>query len=245
MKNIIVGLILIIIIILSLGFVTLKSLAQGSEDNFFNQEFRSQASKSALVRKILGLHYDGDASHDYLGDTKTKIIIEIDLMEGIDVPVVALDQLKQKIQEVTKKETIYLISDRNIPYKAALTDDDVNLLEESYRDFNASDDTAFLYALIVTRFNDETTIGSTHKEFGLVLYQDALGDVISPSDGAFGLYQSSTLLHEFGHQLGLNHNQISGCLMNEAVEIGYRVLDSQVVNDFCEIEKKLIRESLQ
>jgi predicted Zn-dependent protease len=61
-------------------------------------------------------------------------------------------------------------------------------------------------------------VGKTYKEFGIVLSHTRLKEVALDKGAAFSQYVESTLLHEFGHHLGLGHNTLSDCVMNEKIE---------------------------
>src|SRR3989338_1959324 len=67
-KSATVGL-LLIVILLSLGFVVLKSQALGSPSNYFNRNLRRDFATSPLFREILGLHY-------YRRDSSEQIILK-------------------------------------------------------------------------------------------------------------------------------------------------------------------------
>jgi predicted Zn-dependent protease len=54
----------------------------------------------------------------------------------------------------------------------------------------------------------------------------------------------SLLLHEFGHQLGLDHNSTQGCLMNAQTEFSDRGKLLEEIDDFCDHEKNQIKNMI-
>ncbi len=237
-RLLVVGL-LLLIIVAAFGFVVLKSQANGSEDNYFNQELRARFAAYPLLRSILNLRYDGDARADYLGDSFEKIVIEVDSMENIDVHYESLDLLQDRVKEITGKQTVYVISDSNIPYTQTVDDAALADLTLKYRNRKSGGDAAALYVLYVSREDSKPDLlGSTHEEYGIVLFYDTVADFTKGNTSVLRSYEGSTLLHEFGHQIGLPHNSDEGCLMNETADQGQVLYEDagEVVTDFCEYE---------
>lgn len=242
MKKIITLFLLLLILAIIIFFILRFGLAS-TEDNFFNKNFRSFFAKYPIARYILALHFDGDAKTDYLGNKFGKILIEVDTMDGMEISTHALDILKEKIQAVTKKPVEYIESDSIIPYKETVTDQDLQKLHTLYRNYYIKNNEAILYLLVVSLDADKSTyMGSTLNEDGLVLYRDQIKIFTQDSPSTLSNYEESTILHEFGHQIGLPHNNEPKCLMNESAEMAHvaqeRPID--VVVDFCDYEKELI-----
>lgn len=234
---------LLLVILFTFGFVVLKSQANGPDDNYFNRELRSRFAVYPILRSILNLRFDGDARADYLGADYKKIVIEVDLMEDIGVHYEALDLLRSRIENITGKETMYIISDKNIPYQQAVDDLTIKNLTEKYRSRRSGGNTAAVYALYASReASKPDLLGSTYEEYGIVLFYDALADFAENNISVLQSYEASTLLHEFGHQIGLPHNSEEGCLMNESADQAVLVYEEarDVVTDFCEFEKQML-----
>src|SRR5205823_6226603 len=73
-----------------------------------------------------------------------------------------------------------------------------------------------IYAQDFSRGGGE--VGKTYKEFGMVLSDKRLRETTQNFTESFSQYAESTMLHELGHQLGLDHNDQQGCIMNPEVE---------------------------
>ena len=236
-------LVLLLFIVLTFTFVILRMLANGSEDNFFNQKYRVALAKNPLLRNLLALHFDGDGRFDYLGQTNKKLWIEIDAMAGLSIPQDSLDLLAKKIAGVTGEDVLFFDSDANIPFQAAVGQDQVKQLVDRYKNFQPTDG-AYLYLLYLNSSStDAQLLGSTYQEYGIVLYDQALKDLTQESPQTFSDYVQSTALHEFGHQLGLPHNKQANCLMNSLADTSAVMWQapSDVLVDFCDYEKLLIR----
>jgi hypothetical protein len=244
MRKAAIIIVLALVILLSFGFVYAKGQAQGPDNNYFNTHLRSWFDRSLVMRNVLGLHYDGDGRYDYLGGKYKKILIEVDIMSELSIRTDGLNLLVQKIQDVTGKPTSYVISDKNIQYARDLTIEGIAQIVASYRNHKNSKDTAMVYLLYASRDQaNPQTLGITYQEYGIVLFGDELGDFIQDNASTLPLYEESTALHEFGHQLGLDHNDKDSCLMNQSAEESHVALEKpeDVVTDFCDFEKSLIR----
>jgi hypothetical protein len=230
---------LIVLVFLLFSFVVLKFWSLGDDKNYFNQNLRETLAQNKMVRKILSLHYDGDARADYLGSKYKKIFIEVDVMDNYAVRLRALDKLSGEISRATRKKVSYLISDRTIPFARTITSKEIETIAKQYRNHKSGFDTVLLHFLYMSRDEENPTLlGTTFRDDTIVLFGQSIKDVSDANEEAFVNYEASTALHEFGHQLGLPHNFEPGCIMNEAVEIGStRFLDADKIRtEFCDLE---------
>ncbi len=239
------SIILLAVIVSSFAFVTLKLLANGPEGNFFNEKYRAIFAEQPTVRKILGLHFDGDAKADYLGNRYNKIVIEVDEMVDLDIPSEALDIVETKIEDLTGKDVIIVRSGK-IAFTESVNPDNIKSLTDINRNYIYTKDTAKLYVMYLSRLEgvNDSNIGSTNEEYGIIVYDSVIQDLTSGNPAVLSQYIASTILHEFGHQLGLPHNNEKNCLMNDKVEEGdvLRENSGDVIVDFCKYEKDLINQ---
>ena len=240
MKKIITTFLLLIILV-SASFIYLKTAAQENKNNFFNDNLRYRFARYPLLRNILGLHYDGDAKYDYLGPETKNITIRIIPMEGMSVSDETVKVFFQNVQVITGKTAKYV----NYPPIAFhstsnLPDLRKQLIENNY---SSPDQEAVIYLIIAgQKENDTDQLGSTLQENGIVVFQNTLMDHMrmdTPQN--VEKYEAALMLHEFGHQIGLDHNPIPGCLMNEQTEFMDIGRIAEMKNDFCDVEKEQIR----
>lgn len=228
---------LLIIIVFTFSFIVLRSLASGSEDNFFNQKYRLEFGESYFLRNVLGLHYDGDARNGYLDRIDSKILVEVDAMDGLNLSDESLDLLLDRIKQVTGKEVGYIKSD-TLPFQDAVDEKQIPKLVQKYKSWDNSND--YIYLLVLSSSQqDLDLLGLTYQEDGIVLFEKSLQSFTQASPGTLNNYIESTALHEFGHQLGLDHNEESGCLMNAHAEKNHVALENpkSILTDFCDFEK--------
>ncbi|MGE5392568.1 MAG: matrixin family metalloprotease [Candidatus Saccharibacteria bacterium] len=237
-------LVLSLFVIVLFAFIILRSASLGPEDNYFNARLRPVLASWPFSRKILALHYDGDARSDFLGKRYAGIQLEIDVMSGEELPQQGLDQAVKAIETVTGKPVSVRYSDNRIPYQGALTDAGVAGLAKANR-YAHDPDSAFLYLLLASsRDSEVSNIGETQGEDGIIIFMDSLKSFLSRNPDLLPAYFSSTMLHEFGHQLGLPHNSEPGCLMNPEVEGGASwETPADVINYFCPYELRQLGKS--
>ncbi len=212
--------VLLVILILLGALTSIFALgASGDEHNWFNTTWRPRFARVASLRSLFNLHDDGDAKSEYLGKQKQYIAIIIKpyvdpwFSDGV------WKEFSKKVTEITGKQ-VELLTDTDIPTS---NDAPVYIYLESVNEENA------------------LTLGKTYNENGIILYKQGLESFSNGTPETKEAYIMSTLLHEFGHQLGLVHNEEPGCLMNSHAETGgnAKLVTSEVITNFCaeEIEQ--------
>lgn len=241
MKKFLVVFILLLIILATSSYIFLKISAQSTESNFFNDNLRGKFACHPLTRKILGLHFDGDARSDYLGSRYDNITLKIVSMEGLEIDNETAELFADKIQKATEKTTKYSFHSTILFSPTTNSKNLEGIIKNSY---DLPSQGAVIYIAIASREdNDGKLLGSTLRENGIVLFKNTAMDSMR-SDSAENLkgYLAALMLHEFGHQIGLDHNNIPGCLMNEETEFSDsgRLLDNK--SDFCDFEREQIKQ---
>lgn len=224
-------------------FISLGS--RGERDNYFNRNWRGDVSRYPFLRTVFSLHNDGDGKDDYVKDKYGRIFIQVDAMEGIEVRNNILGEVASKIGSLTGKEVIFEKINTNVPFKEVTDEGEIEKMVENNKQPRKGE--AFLYLLFVNqKLNEEKLVGITFKEYGIIIFADALNTFTENVPRSADSYKISTILHEFGHQLGLPHNDEPGCLMNEKVEMDRtpKPNPADVIVDFCPLERNAIRRSL-
>lgn len=208
-------LILLLVIGGCTAFIFLKIQSLGPENSSFNQTTRYTLGKYPIVRYILGLHLDGDARAEYLVGN-SPIVVEIVQAPNAHLTEAVIKQFTDKVTKYTGRQTSVINVDIIKP--GILNDVDLSEVVKNYRRhiFPGQPNLFVIYA------NDfaggESEAARTYKEFGMVISDSKLSAVTGPYKEGLDQYIISTMLHEFGHQLGLDHININGCIMDADVE---------------------------
>lgn len=229
---------LVLFIILCGTFIYIKVLSLGDENSKFNQITRLRLGKYETLRTIFGLHSDGDARYWYLSGN-TPLILEVAQAPGLHINPDGLDQFEEMVTKYTGRQVRLINTEAAAPGKLS----EQELAETAGRArrylIDGSPDFLVIYADDFDR--QGTEIAKTYREFGMVLSNQRLSEVT----GELGLsveaqYVESALLHEFGHQLGLPHNDSPGCIMNARAEkpdeIAGDFTGNYMPTDFCDYE---------
>ena len=120
----------------------------------------------------------------------------------------------------------------------SLSWDKILKFEDQFRDYYPEDDTAVLYLMCLPSFAEgPSNIGVTFKHDGIIIFNDTIQDIVGQSETlAVRLLQLSTMVHEFGHQLGLDHMGAEHCVMNEKFEtpsLNSLLYINEMPSDFC------------
>lgn len=227
---------LLLLIILGCGlFIYIKAQTLGSDSSQFNQTTRFTLGKHPVLRNIFALHKDGDARAEYLQGSAT---IEIEIAEpgNSQLDETTVDDFAAKVSKYTGRSTkVYYVD--NVPNGTLSNTQIDNVFALGKRQYNPGD--SVLFVLYANDFNaSDNEVGRTYQEYGMVISHDKLQTLTQAYPSSFDQYAESTMLHEFGHQLGLDHNNINGCIMNSVVENpqSYSVFGSYTPTDFCQSE---------
>lgn len=212
--------------------------AQSLDSNYFNNNLRYKFARYPLLRGLLGLHFDGDAKADYLGSHYNSITIRVISMKELSVDGAILENLSEKIQKATRKPTKYVLWNIDMPFNTSSNIGDLKAYPER-ETFSGSSKEANLYLLVANELKGQSDqIGSTVQENSIVLFEGSLLKYEHSNEEIFNRFVIGVLLHEFGHQIGLTHNDYPRCLMNPSVEFSSSNRLSEVVDGFCEDEKE-------
>ncbi len=181
----------------------------------FNQTTRFQIGKKPWARKLWALHNDGDARAQYLLGSE-PMIVEIVRPDSIDFHEELNTNLRKKLGKILGRPVQTFSVD--FIKQGNLTEDDIENIVHTKQRHNLPDQPHFFIILADSYEGEGLELGKTYQEFGMLLSNKRLKEV-SADLGATSVdqYMESTILHEFGHQIGLPHNQDEDCIMNEKV----------------------------
>ncbi len=196
-------------------FIYVRIMSLGDEHSRFNQTTRIQLGRFAVLRTLFGLHSAGDARAEYL-KASGPISVEIVQAESLNLPQEVIDDFTSKVKEYTGRQTVLYNIDT--VKRGSLSDADINDIIATNRRHVSPAETN-LFVIYADDFNSKTDeVGRTVRDFGMVISSTRLQDLTRQSPKALNSYILSTMLHEFGHQLGLDHVGDDRCIMNKDIE---------------------------
>jgi predicted Zn-dependent protease len=244
MKKFITTFLLLILIGGIFSFIYLRVSSQSIENNFFNEKLRYKFARYPFFRKTLALHFDGDARFDYLSPKYDKITVKIITMDGLYLNNKIAESFVEKVQKTTGKNAEYVYF-KSIPFASSSSMENLRKQLEKNEQISSGDE-AVLYVVLAGQNSEVANrLGSTLNENGVVFFGKTAESYMRNDNGDnFQNFATSLLLHEFGHQIGLPHNDDYGCLMNKNSDFRDDGVIVDINKDFCESEKKEISEMI-
>lgn len=234
---------LFIILVILLGIFTyFKLQASGDLNSQFNQTTRFELARHPFLRTIFGLHNDGDARAEYLDDKGLIVLQWFEPNFGEEQ-----EGMVKKFGELVSGYTgrpVRLAFGNNITEQTVKLENLDALTVKS-----SAQKTSGASVFVVVFTNDytprqETELSTTYKESRIVLSLEAHKKFLQGNSLKLADYLFSSLLHEFGHQIGLQHNTDPNCIMNQNAGIDGKPLEfygASSPTDFCKTEKEQIK----
>jgi hypothetical protein len=228
----------LLLIILACGaFIYVKVESLGSDQNSFNQHERYVLGKYPFLRTLLSLHKDGDARAEFLQGS-SSIVIDVSIAPGTVLDPDVINNFAAQVSKYTGSKTKVYYVDGVVPDGMLGQNDLDKVMQRTKRNFEPGS------SILAVAYTDDFTssdqaVGKTYQEYGIVISNQRLRDVTNLSPQSLPELQQSTLVHEFGHQLGLDHNTEGGCVMNAAVESPEVIsvfVPPTIPTDFCTFE---------
>ncbi|MFH1597983.1 MAG: matrixin family metalloprotease [Patescibacteria group bacterium] len=243
---------LLIIIIFCASFILFRYYGNQDNANWFNDNLRGELAKSPTLRSLYALNWDGDAKSDYLSNRKfKKLVIEIESIQQCALYFADNQALADQINDLIQKpEGVEIIlndsidEDEIIFLESNPLDRAVSRLKARLQNHKTGGDTAFLHVLCLDYNRDaSTTIGATYENTTVLLFYNRIKEVTEKNSAALPIYLKTTLLHEFGHQLGLPHLEDTGCMMAATVESPGNAIGAldQIPQSFCPASLNMIQ----
>lgn len=232
---------LIFIIIVTGLFIFLKLELLGSPTSDFNKTTRIDLGKYPAVRFILGMKDYGDARKEYLtASGPIKIIWFKPQLEDVDG--VVLEKFATLVRKYTEREVEVSfggnIDDVTVDKKSGLS---------ANKFFEVSPKYSTLYVFFTEDYKprNEGELSSTLGSDGMVVSLKSHREFLQAYEEKLDEYLVSSMLHEFGHQLGMGHINDPTCIMNAHAGEGEDAVQSfnfYNPQDFCQAEQDTISD---
>ncbi len=234
---------LLVLLIITGVFVYFKIQVMGDSNSYFNQHARYKLAKSGFWRWSLGLKNVGDARADFLGNTG-PIVIEWFKPVSEDLDDSVLQDFSKAVQTYTGRSTRLVfgggVNDSTVPLSIL---NSFQLKGQIQKPVNGSILIIYFTKDYLPRQSAE--LSTTFKENGIIISLDAHKQFLEGYIQNINQYLGSSLLHEFGHQIGLNHSSDPDCIMSLHAGISGRPLEfygRTAPADFCAKEQAGIQQ---
>ena len=233
------GTLLVAVILVTFSVAATAALLQFSPQGTATIEIRAGLIRHPSMRQLFNLHSQGDAHSDYLGAGTNRIVLQVYETPSQPVAAGVLSGLAARAESATGKLVTVNVATGELPDVVATSEAQRDAMLAPYNPPIPSMGEATMDVFIMGEDSDAPDeIGLTYRDDGIILFNGTLAGDLAHSPQTVQPYQTSTLLHEFGHQLGLQHNTQPGCVMNPSADItdSLSVQAQDVVTNFCPYE---------
>lgn len=188
---------------------------------FNNQSFEGRAIKRLLLNypilvTSLNLNEPGDFRYFYLHSNTTPLSVVV-YTANTQPDQQATSWIQKMIVDTTGKQSVVqLIHDFTIPADKELTNDQLNQIRTALR--KRFPDASLFVVYGGTYTEQPTNAGVTIHRDTMFIFKSRLTE-LSQNKAIIERLERSTIMHEWGHLLGLGHVDSEDCIMNEKVEV--------------------------
>ena len=146
----------------------------------------------------------GDFYKDYLGNDYSRILVEIDYVQGHEPNTDALDHFRTVIGRESQKDVVFKVDDAINSQQTGYTIYDINDMEKKYRDDYRGGSTAVIYILYLNgEFTDQdTAVGVSYHGSSVAIFAEKIESAATLRISAMEV-ERAVLVHEAGHLFGL------------------------------------------
>ncbi len=200
---------------------------------------RNYLLRMPIVTSILKLDEPGDAKYFYIDPKKGSTLVLLVSVNG-EIVNENIEYWLEEMIDVTLGKNVIVSKKLNYEYpkKDFLTDEDLNMIREEVSSKNKAD----LYIIYTSSYAlKKTSVGVVTNKDTIFIFRDAIEN-LSEKGYVKDILEKTTLMHEWGHLLGLDHLEEDGCIMSERVEV-YDVfpLGVDLPTEYCQEEIEEIR----
>lgn len=206
----IIAILLSLIVALPIALYLIKF----NSDSFIGGTLKQKLLHYSSLVKLINLDDSGDLKYFY-AETQKPISVEIVSVNFKKYNPNVEKWLSEMLQTSLGKRT--QVSSDNISYSklSLLQDSDLDVI----RNVAISNTNADLYLIYTSSYADKpTSVGLVNHRDTIFMFDDAL-DSLTNKGYVRDILEKTTIMHEWGHLLGLEHIDNQQCIMNELVEV--------------------------
>ena len=227
----------VVFLIIAFTYIGLMvALNFSSPENFLNQELRPFLITSPTTRAIFRLHKPGDSRFDFTSPKINSVLIEVDYATNTTLHPELRNWLESMIQTTINKTAIVEIATQpEIKRLDTYSDQEIKQLTRATKTLSPSPNQAYLHLIYIpASTTNPSNSGLVITANDMFIFTDAIHQ-LSEQDHILAAIEQSTIKHEWGHLLGLEHLDQEDCIMSENVEVyGNRVFQgSNIPTNYC------------
>lgn len=208
-------------------------LVKFQDNSVFAQKIKTEVLQRPILVELLNLNRPGDARYGYLDPGNSSISVILLYQAGFKHNEKVEIWLKEMILQTLSKNAQINAAELNTIGKGAYSDKDLNEIRESA--LNRFGSEYGLYIIYLSEYQQkESNAGITLHRDTIFIFKKALVN-LTGQISTLNQLERSTLMHEWGHLLGVEHVSNPKCIMSEFVEVEQISLyrDKDIPTEYC------------
>ena len=213
-----IGKIIILLITLAIFLVLIIIVVvKFKNETVLSGLLRREIIKNQYLVNLINLNQPGDARLLYLNSKELTIRVELGYLRNSKIEDEVEFWIKDMVFETIEKDVDVHTSILDIAKKEAYSDEDLNEIRESFIDRFESEPKLYVFYL-TKREEIESNVGITLHRDTIFIFKDAM-ETLTEQGQTLKRLERSTLMHEWGHLLGVEHIDSPDCIMSDFIEV--------------------------
>lgn len=236
LKNLIAILFLIVILFI----VAIVYLSKFDNQSLLGKKVKNRMIRSPFLLSIVNYNGPGDARYVYL-TTSDPLRVDVIYAENADPNPEVNQWLKEMVFSTTGKHiSIDKVLNSDISLQSDYSDNDLNSIHKSL--ISVFRQTPGLNVIYLTKYQNQPSLaGLTRDRDTIFIFKQTLQE-LSENEEIVRELEKSTLMHEWGHLLDLEHINNDACIMNDKVEVyGSQAWLNNLPTEYCSEELQSLK----
>jgi predicted Zn-dependent protease len=223
---------LVLVVSVLLTFSTIY-LVKFSDTSFVGEILKEYIIKKPQLVSLFNLQKPGDGRFSYLSKGNKKLGADIYLLDSIVADDDINEWINDMILETTGRQTTLSVNSLDeIEQKDEYSDDDLNQIIKL---ISENDSNGVLNIVYLLSYKPEPEyLGITVNKNTIFIFKSGFQN-LNEKESVLRKLEQSTIMHEWGHLLGLKHLKKEECIMSEKVHFysDRELWTSEVPTQYC------------
>jgi hypothetical protein len=216
----------------AISFAVLVFSVKFPEKTAFGKSVKSVVIKYPFLVNTINLNQAGDWRYIYLKE-KGPLKVRAVYVKAVTPNLEAGTWVSSMIQETLMRQVDYSSGvDVDIPINGLYSDDDLN---EIHKKLIEKDSNTDLFIIYLSGYKEAPSyLGVTLHADAIFVFKKTIEELGENND-ITGRLEQSTVMHEWGHLLGLEHLNYEGCIMSSRVDVydSRELTEAEVPIEYC------------